>query len=302
MREIQVMSQLVVVSDNVAPAYTTSIQVAHDLRNLLASVGLHLETLQRLAGPSGVKAADAAHALLMRGAALCNKSLDRCAGADSRARRRDVDLIQTARDVAELLRPSAPKGFCFDIRPDAGISVLADPDEVFRILFNLMSNAAAVANRKEASLTKLTLHVSTESSAVTMHLADDGPGLPAAVRAGLFGARWQRTPPPGHGYGLAIARELAERNGGTLALAPSAKGTTFVLKLPRFLSMVTHDTPQYPHRQTAGARCREPRGGLHQSNERPIAAAASPPRCFPAARIEALRKSAFLVPLAPPGK
>jgi len=41
-----------------------------------------------------------------------------------------------------------------------------------------------------------------------------------------------------HGYGLAIARELSERNGGTLALAPSAKGTTFALKLPAFLSVL----------------------------------------------------------------
>src|SRR6516162_2624629 len=62
--------------------------VAHDLRNLLATIGLHLETLQRLSGPSGAKAADAAHALLARGAALCNDALDRTAGADSRARRR----------------------------------------------------------------------------------------------------------------------------------------------------------------------------------------------------------------------
>jgi len=45
--------------------------MAHDLRNLLATVALHLETLQRLSGPSGAKAADAAHALLTRGATLC---------------------------------------------------------------------------------------------------------------------------------------------------------------------------------------------------------------------------------------
>ena len=45
----------------------------------------------------------------------------------------------------------------------------------------------------------------------------------------------------GHGYGLAIARELAERNGGTLVLVPSTKGTTFALQLPAFLSVLTQD-------------------------------------------------------------
>ena len=87
------MSQLVVASTNPALGCSLRAHVAHDLRNLLATVGLHLETLQRLSGPSGAKAADAAHALLTRGATLCNNALDRTAGADGRARRRGVDLI-----------------------------------------------------------------------------------------------------------------------------------------------------------------------------------------------------------------
>jgi signal transduction histidine kinase len=34
------------------------------------------------------------------------------------------------------------------------------------------------------------------------------------------------------GFGLAIARELAERNGGSLSYLDGAKGATFVLELP----------------------------------------------------------------------
>ena len=153
------MSQLVVASNNPALSCPLRAHVAHDLRNLLATVGLHLDTLQRLSGPSGAKAANAANALLTRGVALCNDALDRTAGADSRARRRGVDMIGIAREVADLLAPAAPKDLSFDIRQSCSASVLADPNETFRILFNLMSNAVAVANRKPASLTSVTLHV-----------------------------------------------------------------------------------------------------------------------------------------------
>ena len=112
------MSQLAIVSTNpmlaqpsparatqgfAAQGFPALDSMAHDLRNLLATVGLHLETLQRLSGPSGAKSADAAHALLTRGATLCNSVLDRGAKADSHARRKGVDPIQVARQVADLL-------------------------------------------------------------------------------------------------------------------------------------------------------------------------------------------------------
>ena len=61
-------------------------------------------------------------------------------------------------------------------------------------------------------------------------VADDGPGLPAPVRAQLF--LGDRALTGGNGHGLVIARELAERNGGTLKLADTAHGATFVVELP----------------------------------------------------------------------
>jgi signal transduction histidine kinase len=242
---VKAMSHLAVVSTNAAFGHAQAAraaQAAHDLRNLLATVGLHVETLQRLSGPSGSKAADAAQALLIRGAAVCNGALDHSANVDGRARRRGIDLTAVVREVADLLGSAAPKGFSFKI--DGTATVLADPDETFRILFNLMSNAVAVANRKGSSLKSVTIEISGEGSMVTIRIADDGPGLPAGVRACLFGTRARRQGAPHHGYGLAIARELAERNGGTLALVPSPKGTTFALSLPAFLSVLTQDGPR----------------------------------------------------------
>src|SRR5271157_866765 len=151
---------------------------AHDLRNILASISLHLETLQRLSGPSGVKAADAVYTLLSRGAVLCNSALDSSTGAGNHARRRRVDLVQTAHQIAGLLEPSAPKDFSFDIDKNSAGYVLADPDDVFRILFNLMSNAVSVANRPAGTLKTVTIRMSTEGKVVTAQISDDGPGLP----------------------------------------------------------------------------------------------------------------------------
>ena len=138
------MPQFTVLSSQAARGFLPAAQVAHDLRNLLAILGLHVETLQRLAGPGGAKAGAAAHALLERSAGLCNSAIDREAIGDGCPRRKGVDLLQSARQCANLLAPNAPRGFSFHIESGGPALVLADPDEVFRILFNLLSNAVAV--------------------------------------------------------------------------------------------------------------------------------------------------------------
>lgn len=235
------MSHLSIISN--AMGYPPGAQAAHDLRNLLATIGLHLETLQRLSGPAGAKAADAAHALLSRCTALCNSALERATQGDARARRKGVDVIAVARQVADLLAPSAPAGFRFDIVPEGAVSVLADSDELFRILFNLMGNAVAVANRKPRLLKMLSVRARIEGTMVLVRVSDDGPGLPAAVRSELFAVRTRSARSPRHGHGLAIARELAERNGGTLSLDASGRGAAFAFALPAFLSMIRTDAP-----------------------------------------------------------
>jgi signal transduction histidine kinase len=197
--------------------------------------------LQRLCGPGGVKAADAAHALLVRGATLCNNALQPLRPAGTHARRRGADLPEIAREIADLLRPCAPIGFAFGIRADGTGNVRADPDDVFRILFNLMNNAVAVANSRPGTLTMISIHMSSEDPNITVRVSDDGPGLPVEMRSQLFAQQSLRAHSSCHGHGLLIARELAERNGGTLALIPSAKGTSFELTLSAWPALLTQD-------------------------------------------------------------
>ena len=191
------MAHLTVVATNTMRP--PAAQAAHDLRNILASIGLHLETLQRLSGPSGAKAVDAAYALLTRGTVLCNSALDCAANADSTAHRHRVDLIQIARQVADLLAPCTPKDFSFDISQNNAACALAHPDDVFRILFNLMSNAVNVASRKANAIKSMTNRARIEGATLAMQVSDDGPGIPACVQSSLFRVQSKQSTSTRHG-------------------------------------------------------------------------------------------------------
>ena len=66
----------------------------------------------------------------------------------------------------------------------------------------------------------------------TIDVADDGPGLPEAVRATLFTPFTRSTRHEGVGLGLAIARDLTLAHGGEIALASSGpEGTVFRLTM-----------------------------------------------------------------------
>jgi signal transduction histidine kinase len=198
---------------------------AHDVRNVLASVGLHLDTLARLSGPHGAKAANAGHALISKVSALCNVAL--VAAPDACSQRQPFEITTMVRHVVDLLAPAAPDGFTVNIVSDAPVHVLADQNEIFRVLFNLLHNALTVA-RAAPRLRRIDISVERAGRIVVLRIADNGGGLTRKVADRLF-----RRPAAGalHGYGLAIARELMERNGGTLSCETSAKGTTFRLEL-----------------------------------------------------------------------
>lgn len=202
---------------------------AHDIRNTLATVGLHLETLERLSGSRGREIAHAAHTLMSRAASICSEAMAQGAQTELRSRAAPFDVVKTIAQVAKVLQPATPMDFEIRISGPERLFVLADQQDVFRILFNLVHNAIAIARQPANVMTNVTLLVERREMTVTIRVADDGPGLPETVRVNLF--RPQQSTTGGSGVGLSIARELAERNGGVLRHVRTERGAAFAIEL-----------------------------------------------------------------------
>ena len=211
--------------------------LAHDIRNAMAVIALHVEKLQSLAGSPGVKAGSAAHQLLVKVTALCNDSLRENGNEFSAPRRISFDIVDTVRQVIDILRPITPADLKVKLHPDYRHMVLGNPNDAFRIIFNLAHNAVALA-RFSGEITLLDFRLERLKALTLLRITDNGPGISPRARAQLF-----RTSAPNrnttNGHGLLIARDLAERNGGALQLAEASAGTQFVLTLS---SLATVDT------------------------------------------------------------
>ena len=112
------------------------------------------------------------------------------------------------------------------------VVVAVDEQELRRVVANLLDNAARHARSHVA------VAVDGDDGTARLTVTDDGPGVPADEAERIF-ERFARLDDArsagegGAGLGLAIAREIAERHGGTLTLdATHRDGARFVLRLP----------------------------------------------------------------------
>jgi signal transduction histidine kinase len=71
------------------------------------------------------------------------------------------------------------------------------------------------------------------ATAATVHVSDDGPGLPPDQQAVLTGADLPTYDDPGAGFGLLVVRFLVEASGGSVAVDASEDGTTVSVTLRR---------------------------------------------------------------------
>ncbi len=123
-----------------------------------------------------------------------------------------------------------------DFGPQPPLRAWADRDDVRQIVADLVRNAAAYA----PGTGSIGVHIrpGDEPGTVVIQVADSGPGitpeeLPRAFEFGFRGELARSLGVPGLGAGLWVCRELAARNGGTVALASEGgKGLTASLTLP----------------------------------------------------------------------
>jgi signal transduction histidine kinase len=115
----------------------------------------------------------------------------------------------------------------------ADLPIAADPDEIGRIVRNLLDNAF----RHGGAGVHVTVATRPGDREVILQVADDGPGIAAADIDQIFEPFYRVGAHPGSdgsGLGLAIAADLAARNGGRMTVTSiPGSGSAFRLMLPR---------------------------------------------------------------------
>jgi signal transduction histidine kinase len=203
---------------------TVVAKVSHDLRGILTPALLTAERLQLNADPRVQRAGETVVQAVDRATALVRRTLDYAREGPPPLDLLPVPLAPLVNEAVEAARPlGASLRLENVVHPD--ILVRADRMQLFRVLTNLLRNAA------EAGARVVCVTAQQSSPILVVEITDDGPGLPEPVRADLFRpfASMRRG---GTGLGLAIARDLMVAHGGDIVLvATGESGTTFRLTL-----------------------------------------------------------------------
>lgn len=210
-------------------------KINHDLRNMLTSAQIASERLAALGDPKVSQALPRLERALDRAVKLATDVLAYGKTEEAAPVARPTPLAPALEMAAEEARLS-PDGVRLMVEIPPGAQVQADPDQLHRILANLMRNARqAIEQQGEARESPGMVRVVLEQTDTTslIRLIDNGPGVSDRARERLFQPFAGSSRPGGAGLGLAIARELAQGHGGDLALAETGPaGSTFELRLP----------------------------------------------------------------------
>jgi signal transduction histidine kinase len=121
------------------------------------------------------------------------------------------------------------RGIDYRQHADGGAVILTDGDRVLQIISNLLSNAF----RWTPDGGRIDVELDADNGAVSVAVADSGPGISAEEAERIFRPFWSRDGGGGTGLGLAIANELANALGGRIELDSSVgRGSRFRLVLP----------------------------------------------------------------------
>lgn len=208
-----------------------SAALAHDLRNPVEGMKLLASELKKRVrtGAPEWEIADAIAQSVDNLSSFINQSLDFTRLSEPRIVSADIasladDVLKDFRfDDIELL-----KEYSHELP-----AVEVDTVQIKRVIGNLIANAIEACRQKTPPAgCRIIVRIIHRNGAIHIEVADNGAGISPDVQKMMFEPFFS-TKPGGHGLGLALARQIITRHGGTISVESELeKGTRFRIDLP----------------------------------------------------------------------
>jgi two-component system nitrogen regulation sensor histidine kinase NtrY len=131
----------------------------------------------------------------------------------------ELSLPALAQEVLSLYQP-ADVDVILEAAQDVP-NVRADREQLTQVLINLLQNAFAAA--RAHATPKVWVRVVRDGRGVTLHVDDNGPGVPVSERARIFEPYVTRKE-HGTGLGLAIVKRIVSEHGASIVVGDSPLG------------------------------------------------------------------------------
>ena len=202
-------------------------RLAHEIKNPLTPIQLVVQELHRQYGGDDAryrKTLDDARDIVEEEIAGLRRLVDAFSGFAKlpRVEPKPLDLAVVVDDMAREQRELEPPVTLATSPPVAPVVVAGDRLLLRRALVNLVENA------RQAGAREVRLAWMEDGGMARLTVADDGPGVPAALGERIFDP-YVTTKPHGTGLGLAIVKKTILEHGGTIRLVPPAM---FEIRLP----------------------------------------------------------------------
>ena len=222
-------------AESLASLTTLAAGVAHEIKNPLGSMGIHIQLIQR-----ALKAGKIDEAALGHDLDVINEEINRLNGivVDFLFAVRPMDttlvlgsLNKTVHDLVEFLQPELEQA---RVRPlldlaEAGDTVLMDERFLKQALLNLVKNSMH-AMEQGGTLT-FTTRVSPDR--ITFALTDTGSGIPAELLEKIF-EPYFTTKDFGSGLGLTLVYKIVKEHGADIQVdSKVGQGTTVTITFPQ---------------------------------------------------------------------
>lgn len=214
--------------------------VTHELKSPLAAIKLHAQTLEQSGLPE--EARRRSTLLVVEQASRMERLVDNVLESSrlvGRKRRLELQPVALGSFLDGYFADVGPRlearGLHLATHGATGATVMATPDALFRVLENLLDNAA----RHSRPGAEVRCRVSDGPATTTLEVEDDGVGIPKRELPRVFerfyrGEGAAARPASGTGLGLAIVSTLVgEMRGRVQAFSQEGRpGARFVVELP----------------------------------------------------------------------